>query len=182
MEFSYEHDGEVYRVEIVKSADGFIVKLGNRSFSLMEVQEGSEGLYKFQLNRTKHKCRVATSGDLRHVFIDGNVFQLKKVSARSAKGGKKGRGKSGADDATASGMVQSPINGKIIKVWVEESSGVSAEQDLIIIEAMKMEHRIKSPFSGTVKKINVKEGEQVELGSILIELEKTETETGTESE
>jgi len=180
MEFTYEHNNEIYKVEIVKTHDGYAVKIGERKFSLMDVQERSEGLYKFQLNRRPYKCRVATSDELRHVFLDGNVFQLKKVSKQS-KGRGKGKGKSGTDE-TQSGQIQSPINGKIIKLRVGENAAVTAEQDLVIIEAMKMEHRIKSPFAGSVKKVHVQEGQQVELGTVLLELEKADAAAGTESE
>ena len=112
------------------------------------------------------------------MFLGGKVFQLKKVSKRP-KG--KSKSKSGSDEAQ-SGQIQSPINGKIIKLRISEKSTVAAEQDLIIIEAMKMEHRIKSPFAGSVKKIHVKEGEQVELGALLVELEPAKPSSDAESE
>ena len=178
MEFTYEHDGETYKIEIVRSKDGFVVKHDNNTYSLMDVHEGAEGLYKFHLNRQQYKSRVAASGELRHVFLGGKVFQLKKVSKRSKS---KSKSKSGSDEAQ-SGQIQSPINGKIIKLRVSENSTVTAEQDLIIIEAMKMEHRIKSPFAGAVTKIHVKEGEQVELGALLVELEPAKPSLKPESE
>lgn len=170
MEFQYEHKGELYKVEIVKDNDQFIVKVGGQTYSLMEVLERSEGLLKFSLNRRPYKCRVAASGELRHVFIDGNVYQVKKVEKKKGGAGRKGKKRTGGDTA-ASGQIQSPINGKIIKLRVMEDALVKPEQDLVIIEAMKMEHRIKTPVAGKVKKIHVKEGDQVELGTLLVELD-----------
>jgi biotin carboxyl carrier protein len=169
VEFHYEHKGELYKVEIVKDDDNFIVKVGGQTYSLMEVLERSEGLLKFSLNRRPYKCRVASEGELRHVFIDGNVYQVKKVVKRKRGAGKKGK-KGTGDDTAGSGQIQSPINGKIIKVRVMEDASVKSGQDLILIEAMKMEHRIKTPVDGKVRKIHVKEGDQVELGTLLVEL------------
>jgi biotin carboxyl carrier protein len=171
LEFSYEHNGEVYKVEIIKEKDGFIVKIGDRTFSLMDVLERSEGLLKFQLNRKPVKCQVATSGELRHIFLNGNVFQLKKISKKDVIDAKRTKSGPVKKNGEETGQIQSPINGKIIKVRVSENNKVKANQDLLIIEAMKMEHRIKSPFAGTVKKILIKEGEQVQLGTLLMELE-----------
>jgi 3-methylcrotonyl-CoA carboxylase alpha subunit len=171
MEFVYEYNGELFKIEIIKEKSDFIVKLGGRTYSLMEVQERSEGLFKFELNRRPFKCRVASSDDQRHIFINSKVYQLKKVPTKEAKLAANGKAKKGKG-AAASGKITSPINGKIIRLWVDENTSVAAEQDLIIIEAMKMEHRIKSPFAGKVTKVLVKEGEQVELGTLLMELSK----------
>jgi biotin carboxyl carrier protein len=173
MEFAYEHNGETYKVEIIKDKDDFIVKIGKQSYSLMDVQERSEGLLKFQLNRRPYKCRVAAAEEQRHIFIDGRVYQLKRLDTKELRSATIAKAKAGTDPA-ASGKISSPINGKIIKLRVEKGTAVTANQDLLIIEAMKMEHRIKAPFAGTVRKIDVKEGEQVELGSLLLELEKAD--------
>ena len=40
------------------------------------------------------------------------------------------------------------------------------------IEAMKMEYQIKAPYDGKVEKINFKEGDQVDIGAVLIVMEK----------
>jgi biotin carboxyl carrier protein len=171
LEFIYEHNGEIYKIEITKDNDEFIVKLGNRTYSLMDVLERGEGLLKFQLNRRPYKCRVATSGEQRHIFLSGNVYQLKRVTQREARKSSQLKSASGAGADANSGNIVSPINGKIIRVWVDENSNVKPDQDLII-----MEHRIKSPFAATVKKVHVKEGKQVELGTVLLELERAGSE------
>lgn len=179
MEFVYDYNGDLFKIEIIKEKNVFVVKLGSRTYSLMDVQESSEGLFKFELNRRPYKCRVASAEDQRHIFINSKVYQLKKVPAKEAKLAANGKGKK-SKSAAASGKITSPINGKIIRVWVDENADVTVEQDLIIIEAMKMEHRIRSPFAGRVGKVHVKEGEQVELGTLLLELNKSGSVKGDE--
>ena len=47
---------------------------------------------------------------------------------------------------------------------------VESGQPLLVLEAMKMEHTIRSPEDGVVAAINVTEGEQVPIGAVLAEL------------
>jgi 3-methylcrotonyl-CoA carboxylase alpha subunit len=42
----------------------------------------------------------------------------------------------------------------------------------MVIEAMKMEYLIRAPYNGTVKKVNFKENDQIEIGENTVELEK----------
>ncbi|HDR88962.1 MAG TPA: acetyl-CoA carboxylase biotin carboxyl carrier protein subunit [Bacteroidetes bacterium] len=64
------------------------------------------------------------------------------------------------------------IPGLILKVFVSNGQKVKEGQDLLVLEAMKMKNRIKSPLTGTVKAVHVKEGVKVPKGLLLIELEK----------
>ena len=61
----------------------------------------------------------------------------------------------------------SPINGKIWKVLVAVGDKVEMDDEVIIIEALKMETPIYSENSGTVSEIRVKEGDAVNEGDIL---------------
>ncbi|PCJ77251.1 MAG: hypothetical protein COA56_08845 [Dehalococcoidia bacterium] len=53
-------------------------------------------------------------------------------------------------------------------VLVAADEIVEAGQDLVIIESMKTEHLVKSPRDGTVERVLVQEGEQVERGVVLV--------------
>src|SRR5690606_19848017 len=61
----------------------------------------------------------------------------------------------------------SPMPGKIFKLMVKEGDEVNKNQVLMILEAMKMEHAIKAPYSGIVKKIFYRENEMVQGGKEL---------------
>ncbi|MDR2612953.1 MAG: acetyl-CoA carboxylase biotin carboxyl carrier protein subunit [Deltaproteobacteria bacterium] len=64
-----------------------------------------------------------------------------------------------------------PMSGNIWKILVKEGDRVAAEDELIIMEAMKMEIPVTSPEAGTVKSLLVKEGDPVEADSILAVVE-----------
>lgn len=70
----------------------------------------------------------------------------------------------------SAGAVVAPIPGLVLKVLVKEGDTVNAGDNILILEAMKMESEIGSTASGTVKKVLVKEGQSVQEGEALIEV------------
>jgi len=60
-----------------------------------------------------------------------------------------------------------PMPGRVIAVHAAEGEPVSAHQAIVIIEAMKMEHAVLAPMDGTLRRLSVGEGQQVQRGDIL---------------
>ncbi len=67
--------------------------------------------------------------------------------------------------------VKAPMVGKILRVSVNVGDKVEEGDEVVVLEAMKMEMPIPSPASGTVKEIKVKEGDNVETDQVLVVLE-----------
>jgi biotin carboxyl carrier protein len=61
--------------------------------------------------------------------------------------------------------------GTVIKVHVRPGDAVEARQPLVVLEAMKMETPLVSPYDATVRAVHVAEGERVSRGMVLVELE-----------
>jgi acetyl-CoA carboxylase biotin carboxyl carrier protein len=61
--------------------------------------------------------------------------------------------------------------GSIFQVLVEPGATVNEEQELIVLESMKMEIPVASPKSGKVKEVKVKVGDSVQEGDILVVLD-----------
>ena len=72
------------------------------------------------------------------------------------------------------GDLNSPISGTVVEVKAKEGSKIKKDDVIMIIEAMKMEYLIRSPYDGTVKKIHFKKKGQIEIGQITAEIEKGE--------
>ena len=70
--------------------------------------------------------------------------------------------------------IGAPIQGTIIQISVAEGDSIRAGQEMLIMEAMKMEHVIKADISGIVKKINVAPGDIIVEGHPLIFVEEGE--------
>ena len=69
------------------------------------------------------------------------------------------------------GGLTAPMNGSIVRVLVEPGQQVEAGAQLVVLEAMKMEHSIRAPQAGVVKALFCQEGEMVAEGCALVELE-----------
>ena len=65
------------------------------------------------------------------------------------------------------------MSGKVLTLSVATGEAVTRGQTLLVLEAMKMEHRITAPADGTVRAVRVAVGDQVANGAVLIELEET---------
>ena len=70
-----------------------------------------------------------------------------------------------------SGVVTSFIPGSIKKIYFNVNDYVKEGDIILIHEAMKMENEIRSPISGEIKSIGVKEGENILAGHILVVVE-----------
>lgn len=76
-----------------------------------------------------------------------------------------------APAAVAGGQsVTSPMPGLVMKVRVTVGQQVTADQEVLVLEAMKMESPVYAPGAGTVASILVKEGDAVSEGQVLIQL------------
>ncbi|GGM82707.1 acetyl/propionyl/methylcrotonyl-CoA carboxylase subunit alpha [Dactylosporangium sucinum] len=73
-------------------------------------------------------------------------------------------------EGVAGGLV-APLPGAVIAVQVTAGGRVEEGQLLVIVEAMKMEHRITAPHAGTVAELRVAAGDQVAAGDLLVVLE-----------
>ena len=67
--------------------------------------------------------------------------------------------------------VTAELTGNLWKLVVQEGQEVQAEETLMILESMKMEIPVTSPKAGKVSKIHVKEGDAVQEGQLLAEVD-----------
>jgi acetyl-CoA carboxylase biotin carboxyl carrier protein len=68
-------------------------------------------------------------------------------------------------------QIKAELAGNLWKIVVGEGQQVRADETLMILESMKMEIPVNSPAAGRVTKIHVKEGQTVQEGQLLIEVE-----------
>ena len=72
--------------------------------------------------------------------------------------------------AAGSVVVKAPMPGTVVNVVVSAGQAVKAGDDLVFIEAMKMETPVKAPQDGTVATVDVAKGESVDSGKVLVTL------------
>ena len=61
--------------------------------------------------------------------------------------------------------------GKVIEIRVDTGDAVASHQALVVLEAMKMEQVVTAPYDGAVRSVDVRVGDQVTSGAILVTLE-----------
>ena len=69
------------------------------------------------------------------------------------------------------GGLEAPMPGLVTRVMVAAGDQVKKGQALLVLEAMKMEHLIRSPRAGRIRSVTAKAGEMVNGGIPLVELE-----------
>lgn len=74
----------------------------------------------------------------------------------------------------AASVVKAPLPGLVIDVKVREGEKVKAGQNIVVMEAMKMENQIQATADGTVKRIFVKKGDNVAEGNAMVEIARSD--------
>lgn len=64
--------------------------------------------------------------------------------------------------------IKAPMTGKIASIVVKVGDEVNVDDEVVIMDAMKMEIPVYSPVAGKVKEINVKEGDSVKTEQVLM--------------
>lgn len=64
--------------------------------------------------------------------------------------------------------VRAPLAGNILSILVEPGAAVQEDDEILVIEALKMENMVYSPCAGTVREVRVKKGDKVEEDAVLV--------------
>lgn len=67
--------------------------------------------------------------------------------------------------------MDAPMAGKVLEILVKVGEAITEDDEVIILEAMKMENPIFAPEGGVVKEVKVNVGQQIAEGDVIIVLE-----------
>ncbi|MBN2212845.1 MAG: acetyl-CoA carboxylase biotin carboxyl carrier protein subunit [Bacteroidales bacterium] len=68
-------------------------------------------------------------------------------------------------------IILSVLPGKVVEVFAKENGLVRAGDTMLVLEAMKMQNTCYYPHSGRIKKVNVKKGDKIPKGFVMVEYE-----------
>jgi acetyl-CoA/propionyl-CoA carboxylase biotin carboxyl carrier protein len=109
---------------------------------------------------------VAVHGELAIVDVEGQSLELSMAMPPSIEEAVR----HAAAHAGGTATLAAPMPGRVIAIRTAEGTSVLVHQAVVVIEAMKMEHAVVTPLAGTVTRIAVKVGQQVQRGDLLAEV------------
>ncbi len=164
MNYEFIYNGEVKTVDLKDNRIATFPE-GNKA---IEIDVSPEGRLYLKNGGKTSEVHAVVSGDMTYVDIEGVLYEFTVPSQDG------GTGAGGGGDMADPSKVFAPMPGKVVKVIASEGDEVEAKAQLIIVEAMKMEHICIAKAKGKVTAVNFKEGDQVDTESPLIELELVE--------
>ena len=121
------------------------------------------GLIQLNIGEKRTMGFSERSGNEIYVYANGINYVLRKESSIT---------KQASVEEESDDVVLSPITGKLLDKKVEDGDKVRKDEVIIILEAMKMEHRLKAPRDGMLSKLTAAEiGSQIKEGELMFELE-----------
>jgi propionyl-CoA carboxylase alpha chain len=113
-----------------------------------------------EIDGRRSAARVTRDGDRLHVQTTRGTVAL-KIVPRFVPPGVEG----------PAGGLTAPMPGAVLDVRCNPGDRVEAQQTLVVLEAMKMEHHVQAPSDGVVAEVRVAKGDQVDNGAVLLVLE-----------
>jgi len=110
---------------------------------------------------------ISDDGTGKIVHVGGIAYLVQDAEELARSAGRKKGGKDMPQEVTP------PMPSVVVRVMVSEGDEIEKGQSVVVVSAMKMETTLSAPFKGKVTKINVKEGQKVMPGEILVDIEKS---------
>jgi geranyl-CoA carboxylase alpha subunit len=155
-----EHSDRVRTLRVRPDAQGGVDVVLEGAHSQHRVLEFSDGIIRYEKDSCIRSAFGAFDRYSLHLAIDGHSFQFNEVSAFPS-----------ADTLKDASRARSPVAGRVTQVLATPGMPVTEGQQLVCVEAMKMEMWLCAEGSGTVKSVHVNAGDQVESGALLVEIE-----------
>ena len=141
-------DGDLYRVRV-----------GDRTLELRAIATADGGV-RIGGEHGATTAYGAAAGKQFMVRVNGHTHALSAPAAR-------GRGGAGASD----GVIRAPMTGTVLDVACKVGDRVAADQTLVVLSAMKMEHKLSAGVEGVVRSVHAKAGTTVDQGADLVQVE-----------
>jgi acetyl/propionyl-CoA carboxylase alpha subunit len=150
--------GDALHEAVVRaSKDGLEVTVDGRAFRPV-VEAVQPGTFVLRAGNVTFHC--VREGDKIHLAWRGQVYTLVQEREGAA-----------AAQRHVAGGLEAPMPGRVIKLSVQPGDGVTKGQELLVVEAMKMENALRAPRDGRVKLVAARLGDTVNPGVVLVEIE-----------
>lgn len=159
MRYRFQSGEQVHEVAIERQGQGYQAVIDGQ-FCAFEVLDAQPGQISLIFEDRPVTVYWAANGSEKWLALNGCTYRLEKPAARAAHPGLESGGET----------VRAPMPAQVRAVQVAEGDPVEKGQTLLLLEAMKMEIRIKAPASGTLKRLLVSAGQTVEKEQVLAQI------------
>ena len=156
----FEHAGERSVVQLLSTPSGFGVTVGDESRRIA-VKAVANGRLEYILEGVSSTLAYALVDDQLSIDFGSKTLLLTRATYEPPVGA----------DAAGSGEIMASTEGKVTALLVEEGDLVVKDQPLVIVEAMKMEHRHLADGNGRVVRAHVAVDQQVKNRQLLMTVE-----------
>ena len=151
-----------HNVKLRRSGSNFTITVDDETYD-GDFSRKNGGIIQLNLGKKRTMGFSERSGNEIYVYANGINYVLRKESSIT---------KQASIEEESDDIVLSPITGKLLDKKVEDGDKVRKDDVIIVLEAMKMEHRLKAPRDGILSKLTIAEvGSQIKEGELMFELE-----------
>lgn len=151
--------------------------------------------YVLEINKKEYNAEIKEiTAEYANIEVDGNLYHVKlkelgrkkgavsvpvietakpAAPSRPAPSAPPAAPKPRSTSTGNAGAVFAPLPGLILEVMVKEGDTVKAGQNIMVMEAMKMENQVQAPHDGTVSKVVVQKGDSVAEGDLLADISRS---------
>jgi len=164
MKLEAEIDGQRYQVGVTEGDDGLAITLDGKAVNVDA--RTLDGFFASVLTGGKaYETTVEPDGESAY-RVQVGIEAHRVVFLDPLRADREGR--AGGAGRKESGPVLSLMPGKVVRVMVKVGDTVAEGQDLLVVEAMKMENAVQAPAAGRVQELFVAPGDAVEAGAPLV--------------
>ncbi|PIE39650.1 MAG: 3-methylcrotonyl-CoA carboxylase [Gammaproteobacteria bacterium] len=159
---SYRFFDDAPLINISQRGEGAFDAVADGQQYVVNLSPQGEGAVRIHMNDTQWSAYYSHRG-AKAILLQsrGIAYSLFNTLAFTAANAEQG----------GSGQVTAPMHGNLMALLVQEGDTVSEGQELAVMEAMKMEHRLRAEKDGTVVAISATIGEQLAAGAVVLTID-----------
>ena len=157
-----EIDGETREIEVIRHADGVYDVTEDGATVSVVIDLLTESEITVHVGGLNASAVFLNRDDRLHILYRGQTIPAQDLTLARP---------DTADASGGDGKVRAQLNGRVVATLVKAGDAVTRGQPVVTLEAMKMQHVHAAGVAGTVSAVHVAEGDQVNMGAIVVEIE-----------
>jgi 3-methylcrotonyl-CoA carboxylase alpha subunit len=161
-----EQEHKVFLKPALNGIDTWSIQVASQPSEVVTCSIGNDGFVLLQRGVSQLQAYIQRQKGETQVVLNGQIYRLQQRQPPDVE-----TAIHGGDTAHGQKTLNAPMAGTIVKVKVHDGEAVQANQVLVILSAMKMEHAITAPYEGKVQHVYYQEGAVVPGGAAVVEME-----------